>query len=67
MRITWSFLTSYASLMRSVMFVCLTAGTSASLLSGSNAAGGEGETQDDSSLPIWSRKLEKAESVRTSV
>lgn len=47
------------------MFVCLTAGTSASLLSGSNAAGGE--TQVDSSLPIWSRKLQKAESVHTSV
>lgn len=40
------------------MFVCLTAGTSASLLSGSNAAGGEGGAQDDSSLPIWSRKLQ---------
>lgn len=53
--------------MRSVMFMCLTAGTSASLLSGSNAAGGEGETQDDSSLPIWSRKLQKAERVHTSV
>lgn len=44
--------------MRSVMFVCLTEGQSGSL--GSGAAGGEGETHDDSSLPIWSRKLQKA-------
>lgn len=46
--------------MSSVMFVCLAAGASPSLLPGSTAAGGEGETQDDSSLPIWSRKLQKA-------
>lgn len=45
--------------MRSVMFVCLTAGISVSLLLllVSNAAGGEDGTQDDSSLPTWSRKL----------
>lgn len=61
------FLTSYESLMRSVMFVCLTAGTSVSLLPGSNAAGGDGDTQDDSSLPIWSRKLQKAKGIHTSV
>lgn len=50
------------------MFVCLTAGTSVSLLPGSSAAGGEGgDTQDDSSLPIWSRKLPKAKGIRASV
>lgn len=49
------------------MFVCLTAGMSVSLLPGSNAAGGEGETQDDPSLPIWSRKLQKAIGIHTSV
>lgn len=45
-----SLLTSYESLMRSVMFACLAAGMSVS-------AGGEGVARDDSSLPIWSRKL----------
>lgn len=55
-----SSLTSYESLMRSVMLVCLAGGASGSPLLGSGAAGGEGETQDDSSLPIWSRKLQEA-------
>lgn len=41
------------------MLVCLTAGASVSLLSG--AAGGEDGTQDDSSLPTWSRKLHSTE------
>lgn len=48
--------------MRSVMFVCLTAGTSVSLLLlASSAAGGEDGTQDDSSLPTWSRKLQSTD------
>lgn len=57
-----SSLTSYESLMRSVMLVCLAGAPSGSLLLlGSGAAGGEGgETQDDSSLSIWSRKLQEA-------
>lgn len=57
-------LTSYDSLMRSVMFVCLAAGISASLLLASNAAGGGDGTPaalDDSSLPTWSRKLPNTE------
>lgn len=45
------------------MFVCLTAGTSVSLLPGSSAAGGEGETDGDSSLPIWSRKLQAGKGI----
>lgn len=52
--------TSYESLMRSVMLVCLAGAPSGSLLLGSGVAGGEGETGDDSSLPIWSRKLQEA-------
>lgn len=44
------------------MFVCLTAGTSVSLLLlVSSAAGGEDGTQDDSSLPTWSRKLQSTD------
>lgn len=47
------------------MVVCRTAGASVSLLPGSNAAGGEDDAQgeDDSSLPIWSRKLQKPKKV----
>lgn len=52
------FLTSKDSLMRSVMFVGLTAGRSASLLPDSNEAGGEDGTRVDSSLPTCSRKLQ---------
>lgn len=47
------------------MFVCLTARTSVSLLLVSNAAGGEDGTQDDSSLPTWSRKLPNTEQSRS--
>lgn len=51
------------------MLVCLAGALSGSLLLGSGTAGGEGETRDDSSLPIWSRKLQEAKKkgIHTSV
>lgn len=51
--------------MRWVMVVGRTAGRPVSPLPGSKAAGGEGDTQDDSSPPIWSRKLQTPNGVHT--